>query len=899
MKKFLFSTMMLCMVLCAMAQPAGGFGGFQMPQVKLETSQEWKDVNYAGDDQVYHTCDIYLPKKEQASYPVVIHIYGSAWFNNNGKGAADLGTIVKALLDAGYAVICPNHRSSMDAKWPAQIHDIKAVIRFVRGEAKTYKFDTSFIATSGFSSGGHLASTAATTSGTKQTKVGTVDIDLEGAVGNYTNESSAVKAACDWSGPIDLTAMDCGESMKMGENSPEDVLLNSKLAKEPDKYLSLSATTYVDKNDPPVIIFHGEKDNVVPCCQGKMFFETLKAAGVKTEATFVPEGGHGMGMYAEENLQKMVNFLNAARFMSSPNGKITAIPQDGGLIVCYQNVKILEIPLLGFEGISVKPELSFSQKVTADYQMLAGKRSHCTNEANEYRNDILVLRLYNDGVAFRYELKGLKEQQLPKEMTTYRLPEGMKRWMMQWSDSYEGFYPLTTTANIHKTSWSGRVHDELNTRWGYPLLMEPADGVFALISEANIERRQSASCLYNEGELFHVTPDVNDVPVSGDWHSPWRTVIIGNLTDLVESTLITDLSEPCQLEDTKWIQPGVVSWVYWAYNHGSNDYNIIKKYVDLAATLKLPYVLIDAEWDQMLDGKTIEDAVAYAKKKGVKPMIWYNSSVGWLDGAPTPKFRLNKPEDREKEFAWCEKIGVAGVKIDFFSGDSQMNMTYCIDLLESAAKHHLLVNFHGATVPRGWQRTYPNLLSTEGVYGAEWYNNGPVFTNKAASHNATLPFTRNIIGPMDYTPCAFSDSQNPHITSNAHELALTVLFESALQHLADRPESFLAQPKEVQEFLGKLPTTWDETRFISGYPGESVVLARRSGKTWHIAGINGTDQEKAIDLNAGFIGSDIQNITLFADNSKAESKWAITSVNQIPEKITCLPRGGFIFVIQL
>lgn len=304
---------MLCLTSVAMAQPQGGFGGFQVPQVKLETSQEWKDVNYAGDDQAYHTCDIYLPKKEQASYPVVIHIYGSAWFSNNSKGMADLGTIVKALLEAGYAVVCPNHRSSMDAKWPAQIHDIKAVIRFVRGEAQTYKFDTSFIATSGFSSGGHLSSVAATTSGTKQETVGTVDIDLEGQIGNYTSESSAVNAACDWSGPIDLTAMNCGEHMQMGENSPEDVLLNAKLDKEPDKYLSLSATTYVDKNDPPLIIFHGEKDNVVPCCQGKKLFETLKAAGVKTEATFVPEGGHGMGMYAEENLQKMVNFLNAVR----------------------------------------------------------------------------------------------------------------------------------------------------------------------------------------------------------------------------------------------------------------------------------------------------------------------------------------------------------------------------------------------------------------------------------------------------------------------------------------------------------------------------------------------------------------------------------------------------------
>lgn len=312
MKKILLA-LLSCIAVVAMAQPQGGFGGFQMPEVKLETSQQWKDINYAGDDQVYHTCDIYLPKEEKAAYPVVIHIYGSAWFSNNSKGAADLGTIVKALLEAGYAVVCPNHRSSMDAKWPAQIHDIRAVIRFVKGEAKKYKFDPSFIATSGFSSGGHLSSIAATTSGMKQTKVGTVDIDLEGHVGNYLSENSSVNAACDWSGPVDLTAMDCGEGMKMGENSPEDVLLNSKLSKEPDKYLSLSATYYVDKNDPPIIIFHGEKDNVVPCCQGKMFYELLKATGVKTEATFVPEGGHGMGMYAEENLQKMVNFLHAVR----------------------------------------------------------------------------------------------------------------------------------------------------------------------------------------------------------------------------------------------------------------------------------------------------------------------------------------------------------------------------------------------------------------------------------------------------------------------------------------------------------------------------------------------------------------------------------------------------------
>ena len=303
-----------------MAQPGGGFGGgfggfggFQQ-QTKLETSQEWKDVNYAGDDKAYHTCDIYLPKQEKASYPVVVHVYGSAWLSNSSKGAADLGTIVKALLDAGYAVVCPNHRAISDAQWPAQINDIKAVVRFIRGEAKKYKFDTSFIATSGFSSGGHLASVCATTNGIKVAKVGKESVDIEGAVGPYTKESSLVNAGCDWSGPVDLTSMDCGEHVSMGNSSPEDQLLGgTKLSEEPDKYLGLSATNYVDKNDVPIIIFHGEKDNVVPCCVGKKFYELLKAAGVKTEATFEPEGGHGMGMYSEANLQKMVNFLNEAR----------------------------------------------------------------------------------------------------------------------------------------------------------------------------------------------------------------------------------------------------------------------------------------------------------------------------------------------------------------------------------------------------------------------------------------------------------------------------------------------------------------------------------------------------------------------------------------------------------
>ena len=589
--------------------------------------------------------------------------------------------------------------------------------------------------------------------------------------------------------------------------------------------------------------------------------------------------------------------LSAQEKVSSPNGKLSLRQKGGGLTLYYEHQPVID---LDFHR-AAPMNMTFSRHLAEDYTMRSGKRRHCTNEANEYRLDSgLVVRLYNDGLAFRYEQSPSWQPQ--QEPTTYVIPEGTRRWMQQWTDSYEGFFPLSTTYKVPPVrSYSGtfKSAEGWNCRWGYPALLQPADSVYALITEADIQRGQSASCLYNEGERFRVVPDKTlDGPLAS--HSPWRLVIVGRLADVVQSTLVTDVSQPCQVADTSWIQPGVVSWVYWAYNHGSNDFDIIKRYVDLAVSLRLPYVLIDAEWDTMKNGKTIEDAIAYARSKGVKPMIWYNSSVGWVDGAPTPKYRLNKAEDREREFAWCEQLGVAGVKIDFFSGDDQRNMDYCLDLLESAARHHLLVNFHGATIPRGWQRTWPNLLSTEGVYGAEWYNNVPTFTAKAAAHNATLPFTRNVVGPMDYTPCAFSDSQHPHITTHAHELALTVLFESGLQHLADRPESLLAQPEEVRRFFGQLPAAWDDTRLVSGHPAHHAVVARRSGDTWYVAGINGTDQPLTIPLDLSFLatGRGRQSVTLFADSGDAASPWLITRPAQLPTALSCQPRGGFLLVVK-
>lgn len=504
--------------------------------------------------------------------------------------------------------------------------------------------------------------------------------------------------------------------------------------------------------------------------------------------------------------------------VSSPNGKVVwdELSNEGrisGFAVKYNNgtnaTELMRIPSFGLltkDGGGKELHLVSKTEpshITDDYTMIGGKRLHCSNEANEVtylftdnigRSQKLVVRAYNDGIAFRYVIDSLMHTRITEELTSYHIPEGTRRWMQKWTEPYEEFFPLATSGEGE------------NKRWGYPALIQAADDAWALITEAGIERNNSASCLYNDRTAtdYRVVPDENMQKQTGQWTSPWRVIIVGGKSDIVESTLVTDVSAPCRLNDTSWIKPGSVSWIYWAYNHGSNDYQIVRKYVDMAVELHLPYVLIDAEWDEMRNGGTIEDAIRYAHDNGIKPLLWYNSSTAWIKawGAPGPHERLNAPENREREFAWLERMGVAGVKIDFFAGDKQETMEYCIDLLEAAARHHLLVNFHGATIPRGWQRTYPNLMSVEAVYGAEWYNNNERLTDKAAAHNATLPFTRNVVGPMDYTPCTFSDSQHPHITTNAHELALPVLFESALLHWADRPESYLAQPAEVRELIG-------------------------------------------------------------------------------------------------
>jgi acetyl esterase/lipase len=301
-------------------------------------SQSWKDLNYAGDSFPYHRLDIYLPAVEKPAYPVVISIYGSAWFSNNLKGS-DLATFGKALLDAGFAVVTPNHRSSMDAKFPAQIQDIKAVIRFIRAHAAQYQIDTSFIGINGFSSGGHLSALAGTSGAVNNYSIGSAACDLEGNIGPDTTFNSNVHAVVDWSGPTDLLVLDSCRNTPLhdGANSPESLLIGGSVQDNPDKAALANPITYVDANDPPFLILHGEADQTVPSCQSQLLYNALQGANVPSQLVLIPNAQHGTGMFTNAYYKMMTDFFKAASGMTSVNAGEKDHPSTSKISSNYPN----------------------------------------------------------------------------------------------------------------------------------------------------------------------------------------------------------------------------------------------------------------------------------------------------------------------------------------------------------------------------------------------------------------------------------------------------------------------------------------------------------------------------------------------------------------------------------
>ncbi|MBN1183897.1 MAG: glycoside hydrolase family 97 catalytic domain-containing protein [Bacteroidales bacterium] len=544
--------------------------------------------------------------------------------------------------------------------------------------------------------------------------------------------------------------------------------------------------------------------------------------------------------------------------------------------------------------------------INEKYTAIHGKRRYCNNSANEvivsFENTgkakmNLIIRAYNDGIAFRYEFpENNGKFKMNEELTAYYIPDSTERWLQKFDLSNEGLY---LKMNDSKTSGD----------WCYPALFKSTgNNCWYLVHEADVDRNYCATKLSNYKPLSYKVTLPYPHEGEGDalptinlpWKSPWRVVIIGEISDIVESTLINDISKPSILSNTEWIKPGLVSWNYWSDNHGTRNFQTVCNFTDLAAAMNWPYTLFDWEWDAMENGGNVEDAANYALSKGVKPLIWYNSGMfKWITA--TPFDRLKTHESRMKEFAWLKSLGFAGIKVDFFLSEKQYMIDYYIDILEDAAKSEMMVYFHGCLVPRGWARTYPHLMTYEGVRGAEWYNNGNELTTTAPEHNSVLPFTRNVVGSMDYTPVTFTNSQHPHITSYGHELALGIVFESAFQHMADRPEGYYNLPDAARSLLKELPASWDNIKYLDGYPGKDVIIARQKNDAWYIGGLNSENIEKTRIIKLNFLDDLTKyKITLITDgkHDKELATQYMVINNQSEVEVKMLRRGGFVMIIK-
>jgi hypothetical protein len=518
----------------------------------------------------------------------------------------------------------------------------------------------------------------------------------------------------------------------------------------------------------------------------------------------------------------------------------------------------------------------------------------------------LTVRVANDGLAFRYAFpdRSAATHRVEEELTGFTVANGSHGWLLphqtagKWAPAYEEFFSEVDagTASPNAAGWS------------YPALFRLADGQhWILITEAGLDPGYCGTRLRAEvpGGTYRVRfPDAAEGLGTGEvepsstlpWQTPWRVVIAGDsLASIVESTLVTDLSAPTALADVSWIHPGRASWGWWKDDDASKKEDVLDRFIDLASAMTWEYSLIDANWHMLPDG-ALERVIDHARQQHVGIMLWYNSGGPHNDVTEWgPRDRLFDPEKRRAEFARIAALGVKGVKVDFWQSDKQQLIGLYYDMMKDAAAARLLIDFHGSTIPRGWSRTFPNLVSMEAVFAAEQYKYQARMSEQGAWHNTVLPFTRNVIGPMDYTPVTFSDAKFPHQTTNAHELALSVVFESGLVHFADGPEAYAALPEAAKQFLKDVPVAWDDTKLVDGMPGKLAVIARRQGTTWWVGGISGATEPQTVPLDLSFLDDGEFDVIIVRDGAlprqmvtESATMRAIDRVN-----IPLLPRGGF------
>lgn len=624
----------------------------------------------------------------------------------------------------------------------------------------------------------------------------------------------------------------------------------------------------------------------------------------------------------------------AEQKVSSPDGRLNVFVdlEAGGkptYRVDYDNRPFLLASPLGVDtnvgdftqGLSLKE--TKEQHVSDKYSLVTIKQSNveydanelvCTYEKNGKTAIDIIFRVSNRDVAFRYCLYPQDKTLcaiVKGEASAFRMPQGTTTFLCPQMKPMTGF---ARTAPSYETNYTlDEPMGKNGLGYTFPCLFKmPETGGWLLVSETGVDGNYCASRLLGsaDGQYtigFPMQEECNgwgsvEPSVALPALTPWRTVTVGNtLQNIVETTVAFDLVHP-KYAASKDYTYGKGTWSWIIGMDRSCNYDEQKRYIDFAAAMGYRSVLIDAFWDKQIGYDRMAELARYGASKGVGIFLWYNSNGTWNDAPQTPKGKMDRAGARRKEMAWMQRTGILGIKVDFFGGDKQNMMQLYEDILTDANDFGLQVIFHGCTLPRGWERMYPNFVASEAVLASENLHFSQGMCDSEARNGSIHTFVRNTVGSMDFggsTLNKFYNADNSsgsrRMTSDVYALATAVLFQSSVQHFAMAPNNLTDAPSWAVDFMKQVPTTWDEVRFIDGYPGKYAVLARRHGDTWYVAGINAED--KAVETTVTLPGNPQKTVKCYADNDRLEGSLTDVKVGKKGTVKVRIPKnGGYVVV---
>ena len=624
--------------------------------------------------------------------------------------------------------------------------------------------------------------------------------------------------------------------------------------------------------------------------------------------------------------------------ITSPDGKlvVTVADMDGrpSYSVSYDNVLFLKPSPLGIianigdfsSGMSLEKNVS-TNKIDETYELASIKKSKVHYVANEAVFSFtqqgktiydVIFRISNNDVAFKYKMYPQGETLscvVKQEVTGFAFPDGTTTFFCPQSKPMGGF---ARTSPSYETSYTADDAAGKNG-WGegytFPCLFRNGDNGWALVSETGVNGGYCASRLLGHKEGVYTIGFPQEGEANGNGtvspgialpgETPWRTITVGKtLAPIVETTVPFDVVKPLYPAKGEYTY-GRGSWSWIIGMDGSTNYKEQLRYIDFSAAMGYQSVLVDALWDKQIGRDKIEELAKYGKDKGVALYLWYNSNGYWNDAPQTPRGIMDNAIARRKEMKWMQNIGIRGIKVDFFGGDKQMTMQLYEDILSNANEYGLLVIFHGCTLPRGWERMYPNFASGEAVLASENLHFSQGSCDNEA-FNATLhPFIRNTVGSMDFGGSALNKYYNAdnaprgsrRVTSDVYALATAVLFQSPVQHFALAPNNLTDSPSWAIDFMKEVPTTWDEVRFIDGYPGKYVILARRHGDKWYIAGVNAQKETLKLKVNLPMF-SNGEKVRLFSDDKVLQGGVKQIEIGKKQELQLAIPCNGGVLITK-